>query len=79
VIETAGRLDLGHLLARRHGDAERLLDPEILLPGRVHEVDPRRGAVDILRVLARDQYATGSIIDRKHEPLPNPRDRRRRS
>ncbi len=41
-IETAGDLNLLHLLAGRHGDAEHLLDQLVFLHGRRDHVDPHR-------------------------------------
>ena len=39
-IEPAGDLDFLHLLARRHRDAEQLLDQLVFLHGRRDQVDP---------------------------------------
>ena len=42
LIEPARRLDLGHLLARGDGDAERLLHQHVLVLCGIEEIDPHR-------------------------------------
>ena len=46
LIETARRLDLGHLLARGNGDPERVLHQVIFVLGGIQQVDPDRAAVE---------------------------------
>ena len=43
LIKTAGRLDLGHLLARGNGDPQRLLHQKVFILGGIQQVDPDRG------------------------------------
>ena len=48
-VKCAAAFDLAHFLARRNVDAERALDPLLLVSGRVEKVQPQRTvtAVDL--------------------------------
>ena len=70
LIEAAGSLDLGHLLARRHRDGERLLGREVLVLGGVQQVDPHNAGGDGRRPFALDQHAIRSFVDGEHRRPP---------
>ncbi len=67
-IEPARHLDLLHLLARRHGDAEELLDQLVFLHRRRDEIDPHRVLGRLRAGLDRHalEHSVAGHVDRKH-------------
>ena len=74
LIEAARRLDLGHLLARRHLETESSLDERLLLACRLEQVDPDGSCRqdDVTRRGIDHDVAVGAVLEdpQHHHRLP---------
>ena len=69
-IETTGDLDLLHLLAGRHGDADLLLHELVFLQIGIDQVEPHRAFGRVAPGLDRDPVKRGAArnVDPQHDP-----------
>ena len=73
LVDAAGGLDLRHLLARRHEDAQRLLHPRVFLARGMEQVDPDGGGRDAAVGPASHEHAVHVIVNRNHGGSPRVR------